>query len=61
MWMENISKNGQLWRTSFYGVKYIDYDNTTGRMQKQGPGYSPTLEKKQGQNTWNNSFQDTGY
>lgn len=51
MWMENISKNGQLWRTSFYGVKYIDYDNTTGRMQKQGPGYSPTLEKKQGQNT----------
>lgn len=43
--MENMSKNSQLWRTSFCGVKYIVYDNTTGRMQKQRPGYSPTSEK----------------
>lgn len=44
--MGNMSKNSQLWRTSFYGVKRIDYDSAAGRLQKQRPGYSPTSEKK---------------
>lgn len=46
--MGNMSKNSQLWRTSFYGVKRIDYDSAAGQLQKQRPGYSPTSEKKTG-------------